>query len=196
MNGFERRREEKKEAILYAAKELFKQYGFNKVSIAEIAKKASVSSVSIYNFFESKENLKNQLLKKLWEDYYQTIMSIVNSDETIQKKIEKFFFTIADYSRNYTTNFLAQSLRSQLEIEENFTEVQLASIEKAMSSLLEQGKKEGVIKNNITTATMLNFIDMFRYYIINNSQASINYDKNPQLLNELISLILTALLAL
>jgi Transcriptional regulator len=195
MNGFEKRRQEKIEAILYSAKELFKQYGYNKVSIAEIAKKASVSQVSIYNFFESKENLKNQLLKRLWEDYYQTIVSILNNDETIQKKIEKFFYTIAVYSRNYSANFVTESLRNQLETEENTTEVQLARINQAVISLIEQGKKEGIIKDTITTDAMLNFIDMFRFYVIHNTQAGMNYDNNPQLLDEMISLLLTALLA-
>ncbi|MGN6714381.1 TetR/AcrR family transcriptional regulator [Anaerocolumna jejuensis] len=194
MNGFEKRRQKKMEAILCAANMLFKQYGYNKVSIAEIAKKASVSQVSIYNFFESKENLKNQLLKRLWEDYYQTIISIFNSSETIQKKIEKFFYTVAVYSRNYSANFVAESLRNQLEIEENTTEVQLGRIEQAVVSLIEQGKREGVIKNTITTDAMLNFIDMFRFYVIHNPQAGMNYDRNPQLLDEMISMLLTALL--
>lgn len=194
MNGFEKRRQEKKEAILFAAKELFKLYGYNKVSIAEIAKKASVSQVSIYNFFESKENLKNQLLKTLWEDYYQTIMSILNSTETIQKKIESFFYTVAVYSKNYSTNFIAESLRSQLELEENTTEMQLGKIKQAVASLIEQGKREGVIKDTITTTAMMNLIDMFRFYMIHNPLAGLNYDQNPQLLDELISLLLTALL--
>lgn len=194
MNGFEKRRQEKKEAILFAAKELFKLYGYNKVSIAEIAKKASVSQVSIYNFFESKENLKNQLLKTLWEDYYQTIMSILNSTETIEKKIESFFYTVAVYSKNYSTNFIAESLRSQLELEENNTEIQLGKIKQAVASLIEQGKQEGVIKDTITTTAMMNLIDMFRFYMIHNPLAGLNYDQNPQLLDELISLLLTALL--
>lgn len=195
MNGFEKRRQEKKEAILYAAKELFKQYGYSKVSIAEIAKKASVSQVSIYNFFESKENLKNQLLKKLWEDYYETIIDIVNGNESIRKKIEKFFYTVVDYSRNYTTNFVVESLRNELKKDEFFVGEQLSSIEEIITSLLEEGKKEGIIKNTITTEVMLNFIDMFRFYIINNPQAVINYDRNPELLDGMISLILTALMA-
>ena len=194
MNGFEKRRQEKKEAILYAAKELFKQYGYSKVSIAEIAKKASVSQVSIYNFFESKENLKNQLLKKLWEDYYQTIIDIVNGNESIRKKIEKFFYTVVDYSRNYTTNFVVESLRNELKKDEFFVGEQLSSIEEIITSLLEEGKKEGIIKNTITTEVMLNFIDMFRFYVINNPQAVINYDRNPKLLDAMISLILTALM--
>lgn len=194
MNGFEKRRQEKKEAILYAAKELFKQYGYSKVSIAEIAKKASVSQVSIYNFFESKENLKNQLLKKLWKDYYETIIDIVNSDEGIRKKIEKFFYTVVDYSRNYTTNFVVESLRNELKKDEFSVGEQLSSIEEIITSLLEEGKKEGIIKNTITTEVMLNFIDMFRFYVINNPQAVINYDRNPELLDGMISLILTALM--
>ncbi|MCD2346778.1 TetR/AcrR family transcriptional regulator [Clostridium guangxiense] len=194
MNGFEKRRQEKKEAILYAAKELFKQYGYSKVSIAEIAKKASVSQVSIYNFFESKENLKNQLLKKLWEDYYKTIIDIVNGNESIRKKIEKFFYTVVDYSRNYTTNFVVESLRNELKKDEFFVGEQLSSIEEIITSLLEEGKKEGIIKNTITTEVMLNFIDMFRFYVINNPQAVINYDRNPKLLDAMISLILTALM--
>ncbi len=194
MNGFEKRRQEKKEAILFAAKELFKLYGYNKVSIAEIAKKASVSQVSIYNFFESKENLKNQLLKTLWEDYYQTIMSILNNTGTIEKKVESFFYTVAVYSKNYSTNFIAESLRSQLELEEDTTEMQLGKIKQAVASLIEQGKQEGVIKDTITTTAMMNLIDMFRFYMIHNPLAGLNYDQNPQLLDELISLLLTALL--
>lgn len=194
MNGFEKRRQEKKEAILFAAKELFKQYGYNKVSIAEIAKEASVSQVSIYNFFESKENLKNQLLKKLWEDYYQTIIDIVNSNESIRKKIEKFFYTVVDYSRNYTTNFVVESLRNELKKDEFSVGEQLLSIEEIITSLLEEGKKDGIIKNTITTEVMLNFIDMFRFYVINNPQAVMNYDRNPELLDGMISLILTALM--
>lgn len=194
MDGFERRRQDKKEAILNAALELFKQYGFNKVSIADIASKASVSQVSIYNFFKSKENLKRQLLYNLWEAYYQTMMLIMKSEEPLQNKIEKFFFTIVEYSRNYTTNFMAESVRNQLVNEENAAVMQIESIEETLISLVEQGKNEGVIKSSISNNAILSYIEMFRYYMINNPDAAIYYDKNPELLKEIVSLCLTALL--
>ena len=57
MDGFEKRREQKKKDILKAALSLFQQYGVQKVTISEIAKKANVSQVTIYNYFESKDNL-------------------------------------------------------------------------------------------------------------------------------------------
>lgn len=193
MDGFERRRQEKKEAILQAALELFKKYGFNKVSIVDIASKASVSQVSIYNFFNSKENLKNELLKKLWENYYQEITSIIESDDPIQSKIEKFFYTVVEYSGNYSANFIAESFRNQLLKEENAAELQIKSIEKEITSLLNQGILEGVIKNNVSIHAMLSYIEMFRFYVINNPEAVLEYDRNPKLLKEMITLYLNAL---
>nr|WP_314464018.1 hypothetical protein [uncultured Clostridium sp.] len=72
--------------------------------------------------------------------------------------------------------------------------MQLGKIKQAVASLIEQGKQEGVIKDTITTTAMMNLIDMFRFYMIHNPLAGLNYDQNPQLLDELISLLLTALL--
>jgi AcrR family transcriptional regulator len=51
LDGFEKRRNDKKKAIMQTALELFDQYGFDKVTVTEIANKAHVSKVSIYNFF-------------------------------------------------------------------------------------------------------------------------------------------------
>lgn len=193
MDGFEKRRQEKKKAILNAALELFKKYGFNKVSIVDIANKASVSQVSIYNFFNSKENLKNELLKKLWENYYKEITSILESNGSIQSKIERFFYTVVEYSGNYSANFIAESFRNQMQKEENTAELQIKSIENEITSLLTQGIEEGIIKKNVSIHVMLSYIDMFRYYVINNQEAVLEYDRNPKLLKEIITLYLNAL---
>ncbi len=193
MDGFERRRQGKRDAIMNSAQELFMQYGFNKVSIADIARKASVSQVSIYNFFESKENLKRQLLKKLWENYYTAMISIIKNDGSIQNKIERLLFTVADYSRNYTANFMTESVRLQLENGEDASATQLADLDATVFSLLEQGKKVGVIRDSISTNAMVNFIEMFKYHIMHSPEAVAKYDMNPELLREMVSLFLAAL---
>ncbi len=61
MNGFEIRRENKINDKLNAALKHFSMYGIKKDIIDEISKSANVSQVSIYNFFESKENLQDRL---------------------------------------------------------------------------------------------------------------------------------------
>jgi AcrR family transcriptional regulator len=42
MDGFERRKEQKKESIIRAALDLFMQHGFKKVSVNDVAVKANV----------------------------------------------------------------------------------------------------------------------------------------------------------
>lgn len=195
MDGFERRRQQKKEAILHAALELFKQHGFNKVSIADIASKASVSQVSIYNFFISKENLKKELLKTLWDNYYHMMLSNMESESSLRQKIEKLFYNIVTFSRNYSMNFMMESIRNQMEKEENTGEMQLQKIQEMTIDLLEQGKSAGVIKNTISTQVMIGYIEIFRFYFINNQEAVVKYDQNPELLAKMISLYLNALLA-
>ena len=55
MNGFEKRREQKKKDILAAAGKLFFEKGFKETSVEEIAKLAKVSPVSVYNFLKPRE---------------------------------------------------------------------------------------------------------------------------------------------
>ena len=193
MDGFERRRQEKKDAILSAAWELFKKYGFNKVSVADIAKKASVSQVSIYNYFVSKENLKLQLQLNLWNRYYESLMSIFNGDESTKDKFERLLLKMIEHLRNYSADFMADALLDQLRDADETLAAQLGSINDALVSLFTQGKEEGAIRSDISVEAMLGYIDMFRFYIINSPDAALQYEKNPGMLKEMASLYLNAL---
>jgi AcrR family transcriptional regulator len=49
--------EETKKEILEASERLFSHYGFNKTTMAEIAKDCNMSAANIYRFYESKEEI-------------------------------------------------------------------------------------------------------------------------------------------
>lgn len=59
---FEAIREEKRSRILDAALHLFGTQGYNNTSISQIAKKADISKGLIYNYFESKEAVVQEIL--------------------------------------------------------------------------------------------------------------------------------------
>ena len=120
MNGFERRRQNKKNSILQAALQLFKQYGYNKVTVAEIADKASVSQVSIYNYFNSKENLKQDLLIKLMDDYYLEIANILESHDSMRLKLEKLLISIVDVVKRSSMQFLLESVANDTFVNEYY----------------------------------------------------------------------------
>jgi AcrR family transcriptional regulator len=53
--------EETRKQILLAAEERFSHYGFNKTTMAEIAKDCDMSPANIYRFYESKEEILAEL---------------------------------------------------------------------------------------------------------------------------------------
>lgn len=67
----------KQQAILDAAYELFLKNGVQATPVAVIAKKASVSQVTIYNYFNSKQNVVRRTASRIIEGECQRFESIV-----------------------------------------------------------------------------------------------------------------------
>ncbi len=193
MDGFERRREQKKDSILNAAWDLFKQYGYNKTSIAEIAKKASVSQVSIYNFFISKENLKHELIKKLLNEHYRYLFEIIESGEPLQLKFEKLLTARVEFFESFSVRFFMESIDNDTFIKDNLIKENYDKFTKAFLKLFEDGKKEGIIGSSFSSETIRDFFDMFEYYFINNPSASAKFKNNPHFAKEFLTLFFNAL---
>ena len=70
----------KKEQVIEAARRLFHQFGFKKVSMDEIAKEAGVTKKTIYMYFGSKE----ELLKYFIQEEIRNMEDIVEKVETQQ----------------------------------------------------------------------------------------------------------------
>ena len=92
-DGFERRKERKKESIRRAATELFQVHGFNKVSIGDIARKANVSHVTIYNHFGSKEELVRDIIKTVSLELAARMREIIDSDMPFLEKLNLLIFS-------------------------------------------------------------------------------------------------------
>ncbi|MEC1177412.1 TetR/AcrR family transcriptional regulator [Metasolibacillus meyeri] len=165
MNGFERRKELKKSHILEAALALFLKYGIHKVAVAEIAKEANVSQVTIYNYFDSKDNLVKEVIvfyvHQIWEEYKQ----LFDSDMPFPDKVKKMIFDKKDYAKQtheeFFNDFMAEYASENNYIEKFYTETVLPSILK----LFEEGKKQGYVDASISNEAILFYIQMFAEYM-------------------------------
>jgi len=194
MDGFEKRRQQKKDSILRAAKELFKQYGFKKVSVAEIAKRASVSQVSIYNFFGSKENLKQELSKKLVNDNFLEMMDILKSQDTIKLKFEKLLISKINFLKSIFEYFFPKYLENDISFEENLVEEVTQKFKNPILNLIDEGKKKGIFDDSISAQAITTYLEIIQYYFFNNPSALAKFNNNPELTREIPSLFLSALM--
>lgn len=53
----EKQKQQRKEAILQAATELFEKHGYNATTVEQIAEKAAVSAPTVFNYFGSKQEI-------------------------------------------------------------------------------------------------------------------------------------------
>ncbi|RYZ86914.1 MAG: TetR/AcrR family transcriptional regulator [Proteobacteria bacterium] len=88
---------DRKERLFDAAIILFSELGFHGVAVPKIAKEAGISTGSIYNYFESKEDLVNQLfwfwkneLKLYYLNGYPADASIKDQFEFIWARLHKY----------------------------------------------------------------------------------------------------------
>jgi len=82
-------REEKRELILNTALDFFAQQGFHSTSIDQIAKKAGISKGLIYNYFESKNSILNEILKTGFDAIYSHFD--INHDGVLSYNEFEFF---------------------------------------------------------------------------------------------------------
>jgi len=161
MNGFQLRREKKMDDILTAACELFSNNEIKSVSISEIAKKANVSQVSIYNFFENKENLAKQAYFKIMDEIMADLETLIKSNISFKEKFEKMVnisLNSADTlpGKLYTSQLLKdQTVQKFLEEYGKYKTIPL------LMKLIEQGKEEGYLDDEISSESILLYINSY-----------------------------------
>ncbi len=104
----ERRRREKenrKAAILKAARRLFFEKGFKPVTVESIAKKAELSKGSVYLYYNSKEEIYAQILLNDIEKFNRKIENLFNNGDTASSILHKLSTIYIDFFLHDTELF-------------------------------------------------------------------------------------------
>lgn len=173
MDGFQRRRELKKKGILEAALELFMEHGVQKVSISEIAKKADVSQVTIYNYFGSKDQLAYDTVMYYTENVWHAQKQIlINPSIPYTEKLKSIIFDkkqIVTKINNEFHDFIMQIYAT----DENFNRLYNEELIPHTLALFEEGKKLGYVDKNFSNEVILMYLQMFRIFSQNTSAEQI-----------------------
>ncbi|MFC2004745.1 TetR/AcrR family transcriptional regulator [Chloroflexota bacterium] len=185
MNGFERRKEQKKESVRKAALELFKIYGFKKISLNDIASKANVSPVTIYNHFASKDGLVRDCCRSVIRGLVEKSQEVLQSDRPFNEKLEMIILEKTDIVSQFQGELMQTIVKDDPEFVESFWQNEINQL---MLDFIEDGKTQGIINNNLSPESLLLYFEILRKGVVASSFVTLDTAQNQKIGKDLIRL--------
>jgi AcrR family transcriptional regulator len=189
MDGFERRKERKKESIRRAALELFQAYGFQKVSIGEIARRAGVSQVTIYNHFNSKGEMIRDVLKWYSMELFKKYAEIMEGDRPFMEKLEYIIFDKSQLVGQFQGELMQAYFQEDPEMRSFLEDLFTGKMRPVLNTFYEQGIREGYISSKFTLDTLMLYFEIIRRGFYDMPNVDEISRRNPEMLKELIQLM-------
>ncbi len=162
MDGFQRRREQKKESIRRAALDLFAAHGMKKVSVSDIARRAGVSPVTIYNYYGSKQGLVHDaarwVLTALEDDY----AAIIGSDRPFIERWQRLLLSKNEMRHLYNGEMLRAIISEYPAVREFVEQEMQPRLMRLMTDFFEEGKREGVFRPDLSWESIGILMEMVR----------------------------------
>jgi len=198
MDGFARRKEQSKEDIRKAAWELFSQFGVDKVSIMDIARKAGVSQATIYNNFDSKDALAREFVTSAVEQLVNRVQEILTPERQFREKMAAFIQLISEMMVNGRPSAAESAvfassidLQNDPEIKKIRMEAQEKMID-LMLGLIREGKQQGQVNPDLSNEALSIYFAVFMD-VFSNPQLQHQFFHHPGLVQELGALMISGL---
>lgn len=157
MDKRKQRSQKKQDHIKKIALELFSTYGFDKVSMDEIAEKAGVSKVTIYKYFGSKDDLYAEVISIFIDETLSASEAALNSDMPFLDKLKFMLTTQAESSSLVSFDTLYQVWEN----DDTAQKIQ-ERVMNLMHQFYEEGRSKGLIHEHVTFETVMQYSEIFR----------------------------------
>ncbi len=158
MNKYEIRTETKKKAIIEASLNLFRGKGYTNTSINDIAAVSGVSTVSIYNYFGSKDGLVKECSSMLLKESRDMVMTLLAERVGFKEKLLRAVSICSQYPHEILDEYFSKEALDDKVFVKLFIDGVNEIRMDILSSFIECGKKEGAIDPTISTESILQFL--------------------------------------
>ncbi|MFC1962517.1 TetR/AcrR family transcriptional regulator [Chloroflexota bacterium] len=194
MNGFDRRKEQKRQSIRSSALELFTAYGFKKVSINDIAHKADVSPVTIYTHFGSKNELVREVVKTELQGMLERYREIMKGERPFPEKLKAIIFDKTKIAGQYQGEWIQAILQSDPELKRFIESFWQQEVVQLTVDFLSEGKTQGHVNLEMSQEALLLYLEIWRKGVFASADLLANIGQNVKLFSELNHLIVYGLL--
>lgn len=162
MNGYERRKQKKIEQIYSIAFQLFSKYGFQKVSVNEIAQKAKVSPATIYNYFGTKEQLYADMLMNWLDKQLEQYERILDSELSFPEKTKEIMLLEAQNLKILSDEFPKVPPSEASGLAEVMESDSGQKVMRFFMKFVAMGKQEGYIHRDLTEEVTMLYFTMYK----------------------------------
>jgi AcrR family transcriptional regulator len=125
-------KEQKRNDIACACKELLLEYGIRNITISQIAQTANIGKGTVYEYFENKEDIVFEIMTVFIAEYEKRLMEIITEELGSKEKLFHFLYL----------GFEDEESRRQLVLYREFLSVSMTSGTKEMISFNEQCREK------------------------------------------------------
>ena len=140
---------EERERIMAKAQDRFRQYGFAKVTLDELASDLGMSKKTIYKHFESKEELLKEVIRSITRAMSERIERIVSSDLPFDIKAKKLLTDIGTTLGMFSRQLQLDLQRYVPELWTEIEEFRRRQILDKLSRMFEQGIREKAFRHDV-----------------------------------------------
>jgi AcrR family transcriptional regulator len=139
----------RKEEIIEVASQLFKEKGYNAVSMRDIALAMGIKAASLYNHISGKQELLSTLILRVAREFTVGMNHVVQTRDTPLQKIEKIIELHIDITVNYSEGLAALNNDwMHLENDDLHAFVKMREdYEENFRQIIKKGIKEGEIRS-------------------------------------------------
>lgn len=144
-------REKRQLEIIEAAMQIFRKNGFHKAKIGEIAKAAGIGKGTVYEYFDSKKDLFEEMMRYIASTYYNMSKAAIEGNVTVRDKLIAFAKHHGSFINNHMD--LAENIIPEPEFLSEKMKCEMIEKRKEIFLLidetLEQGIKSGELRLDI-----------------------------------------------
>lgn len=133
--------------------------GLPETSVSKIAKKANISSSTIYVYFENKEDLLIKLYVHVKKDMSEKIFKDIYNCDTFKKSFTKLLMNYIDYVTKNTNIFLFIEQFNNSPLYKKIPDTYYKDINEKHDNFYQIGRNQNLLKDIDT-----NFLTVYTYY--------------------------------
>lgn len=134
--------------LVQTAEELFKQFGFKKITVEDICQKAGTSKMTFYKYFKNKNEIIKFLVDSWLELGLRTMKEIEEMEIPFQEKLKKMLQMKAESTARISKEFAQEYFFANPELKEYMDSARNEGLE-AFMSFIKNAQKKGEVRKSM-----------------------------------------------